>query len=119
MLLQSSINVTNWKDRLQYQPFCKAYLQGLEPRHDIFRYYKKLVQTGKFSELFNITWFSLHSSNGNTVYGPRQFNFSKLENQIQQLLSQFDQQSNYTMEMVKNYEYYEMQIRYLIRYSYV
>jgi len=47
-LIKSSTNVTNWEDRLQYEPFCKAYLQGLETRHDIFRYYQKLVQKGQF-----------------------------------------------------------------------
>jgi len=34
-----------------------------------------------------------------------------LENQTQQILSQFDQQNNFTMEMVRNYDYYQMQIR--------
>jgi len=114
VLLQSSTNVTNWEDRLQYEPFCKAFFQELEPRHDIFQYYKKLVQTGQFSELFNITWFSLHSmhsTNGNAVYVPRQFNSSNLENQIQQILLQFDQQNNFTMEMVKNYDQYQIQKR--------
>ena len=82
ILLQSFTNVTNWGDRLQYEPFCKAYFQELEPQHDIFRYYKKLVQTGQFSELFNTKWFSLHSmhsANGNPIYVPRQFNFSYWE----------------------------------------
>ena len=113
VLLQSSTNVTNWEDRVQYEPFCKAYFQEFEPGHDISRYYKKLVQTGQFSELFDIKWFSLHSmhsNNGNTIYAPRQFNFSNLENQKQQILIQFDQQNNFTMEMVKNYEYYQMQV---------
>jgi len=54
MLLQSSTDITNWEDRLQYQPFCKAYFQELEPRHDIFRYYKKLIQASQFSDIFNI-----------------------------------------------------------------
>jgi len=30
---------------------------------------------------------------------------------MQQMLMQFDQQYNFTMEMVKNYEYYQMQVR--------
>ena len=114
ILLQSSTNVTDWEDRLQYEPFCKAYSQELEPQHDIFRYYKKLVQTGQFSELFNIKWFSMHSThstNGNTVHAPRRFNFSSLENQTQQILIQFDRKNNLTMEMVKNYDYYQMQVR--------
>jgi len=34
-LLQSSTDTTNWEDRLQYESFCKAYFQELEPRHDI------------------------------------------------------------------------------------
>ena len=34
-----------------------------------------------------------------------------MENQTQQILSQFDQQNNFTMEMVRNYDYYQMQIR--------
>jgi len=107
------MNVTNWEGRLQYEPFCKAYFQELEPQHDIFRYYKKLFQTGQFSDLY-IKWFSLHSmhsTNGNTIHTPRQFNFSNLENQIQQILMQFDQQNNFTMDMVKNYDYYQMQVR--------
>jgi len=84
MLLQSSTNVTNWEDRLQYEPFCKAYSQELEPRYDVFRYYKKMFQTGQFSELFNTKWFSLHfihSANGNPIHAPRQNNFLYLENQ--------------------------------------
>jgi len=53
----------------------------------------------------------MHSTNGNTIHVPRQFNFSNLENQIQQILMQFDQHSNSTVEMVKNYDYYQMQVR--------
>jgi len=53
----------------------------------------------------------VHSTNGNTIHALRQFNFSNLENQIQQILMQFDQQNNFTMEMVKNYDYYQMQVR--------
>jgi len=53
----------------------------------------------------------MHSTNGNTTHVPRQFNFSYLENQTQQILMQFDRQYNFTMEMVKNYEYYQMQAR--------
>jgi len=114
-LLQSSTNVTNWEDRLQYDPFSKAYFQELEPRHDIFRYYQKLIQANQFYELFNIKWFSLHSIHstmGNTSHAPRQFNFSYLENQTRQIVIQFDQQNNFTMEMGKNYEYYQMQVLY-------
>ena len=113
-LLQSSTDITNWEDRLQYEPFCNAYFQELEPRHDIFRYYIQLIQASKASNLFNIKWFSLHSmhsANGNTTHKPGQFNFSYVENQTQQILIQFDQQYNFTMEMVKNYEYYQMQAR--------
>jgi len=113
-LLQSSTDITNWEDRLQYEPFCKAYFQELEPRHDIFRYYRKLIQASQFADLFNIKWFSLHSvhsNHWNTTYSLTQFKFSNLENQLQQMLMQFDQQNNFTMEMVKNYEYYQMQVR--------
>ena len=53
----------------------------------------------------------MHLINGRIIPMPRQFNFSYLENQTQQVLAQFDQQSNFTMEMVKNYDYYHMQIR--------
>jgi len=114
VLLQSSTNITNWEDHLQYEPFRKAYFQELEPRHDIFRYYKKLIQTGQVSEFFNIKWFSLHpihSTNWNVTHMLTHTNVSNLENQIQQILLQFDQQNNFTMEMVKNYEYYQMQVR--------
>jgi len=113
-LLQSSTDITNWEDHLQYEPFCKAYLQELEPRHDIFRYYKKLIQASNFYACFNMKRFSLHSThspNWNTTHTPRQLNFSYLENQTQQMLIQFDGQYNFTMEMVKNYEYYQMQAR--------
>ena len=112
-MLQPFTNITNWEDRLQYEPFFKAHLQELEPRHDISRYYQRLIQSSQFSDIFNIKWFSLHfmhSTNGNTVHAPRQFNFSCLENQTQQILIQFDQQNNFIMEMVKNYEYYQMQV---------
>jgi len=114
-LLQSSTKVTNWEDRLQYEPFCKAYFQELEPRHDILRYHRKLIQESQYSEMFNIKWFSLHSThltNWNTTHKLTWINFSNLENQMQQMLVQFDQQYNFTMEMVKNYEcYYQMQVR--------
>ena len=113
-LLQSPTEVTNWEDRLQYEPFCKAYFQELEPQHDILRYYRKLIQASQFSDLFNMKWFSLHSThvtNWNTIHKLTQLNFSNLENQIQQMLMQFDQQRNFTMEVVKNYEYYQMQVR--------
>ena len=114
VLLQSSTDITNWEDRLQYEPFCKAYFQEQEPRHDIFRYYKKLIQASQFSDHFNIKWFSLHSThstNWNTTRTLTQINFPNLENQTQQILMEFDQQYNFTMEMVKNYEYYQMQVR--------
>jgi len=71
VLLQPSTNITNWEDRLQYETFCKAYFQELEPRHDISQYYQKLIQSSQFSELLNIKWFSLHSmhsTNGNTIH---------------------------------------------------
>jgi len=42
---------------------------------------------------------------------PRQFNFSYLENQTQQILIQFDRQNDFTMKMVNNYEYYQMQVQ--------
>jgi len=86
------------------------------------RYYTKLVQTGQFSELFNIKWFSLHSlhsTNGNLIHSPRQFNFSYLENQTQQILIQFGQQNNFTMEMLKNYDHYQRKYDITIHYSYV
>jgi len=73
-----------------------------------------LVQTGQFSELFNIKWFSLHSIqsiNWNVAHTLTHANFSNLENQTQQTLLQYDQHNNFTVEMVKNYEYYQMQIR--------
>ena len=114
VLLHSSTNITNWEDQLQYNPFCKAYFQELEPRHDISRYYQKLIQTSRFSDLFNIKWFSLHSihsTDWNVTHTLTHTNFSNLENQIQQILRQFDQQNNFTMEMVKNFEYYQMQVR--------
>jgi len=38
-------------------------------------------------------------------------NLSNLEDQMQQILLQFDQQNNFTMEMVKNYDHYQMQVR--------
>ena len=57
VFLQSSTDIANWEDRLQYEPFCKAYFQELEPRHDISRYYQKLIQASQFSDLFNIKWF--------------------------------------------------------------
>jgi len=113
-LLQSFTKVTNWEDRLQYEPFCKAYFQDLEPRYDILRYYRKLIQASQFSYLFNIKWFSLHSTHlttWNTTHNSIQINFFNLENKMQQMLMQFDQQYNFTMEMVKNYEYYQMQVR--------
>jgi len=112
--LQSSTDITNWEDRLQYEPFCKAYFQELEPQHDVFRYYTQLIQASQFSDLFSIKWFSLHSihsTNGNTTHTLTQFNFSNLENQIQLMLMQFDRQYNFSMAMVKNYEYYQMQVR--------
>ena len=112
--LQSSTNFTNWEERLQYEPFCKAYFQELEPRHDIFRYYQKLIQASQFFDLFNIKWFSLHSihsTNWNTTHTLTQINLSNFENQMQQMLTQFDQQYNVTMEMVRNYEYYQMEVR--------
>ena len=114
VLLQSSTNTTNWEDRLQYEPFCKAYFQELEPRHDISRYYQKRIQARPFSDLFNIKWFSLHSThstNWNVTHTLTHTNFSNLEDQIQQILLQFDQQNNFTMEMVKNYDYYQMQVQ--------
>ena len=73
-----------------------------------------MVQTGQFSELFNIKWFSLHSIqsiNWNVAHTLTHANFSNLENQTQQTLLQYDQHNNFTVEMVKNYEYYQMQIR--------
>jgi len=53
VLLQSSTNITNWEDRLQYEPFCNAYFQELEPRHDLFCYYKKLIQASQFSDFLS------------------------------------------------------------------
>ena len=113
-LLESSTDITNWEERLQYEPFCKAYFQELEPRHNIFRYYQKLIQASQFSDIFNINWFSLHSThstNWNATLKLTQINLSNFENQMQQMLMPFDQQYNFTMEMVKNYEYYQMQVR--------
>jgi len=40
-----------------------------------------------------------------------QINFSNLEKQIQQMWMQFDQQYNFTMEMVKNHEYRHMLVQ--------
>jgi len=93
VLLQSSTDITNWEDHLQYEPFYKAYLQELEPRRDISRYYKKLIQACQISDFFNMKWFSLHSkhsTNGNITHALSQFNFTYLENQTQQILIQFD-----------------------------
>ena len=111
-LLQSSTDITNWEDWLQYEPFYKAYFQELEPPYDIFRYYKKLIQACQIADFFNMKWFSLHSThltNWNTSHTLTPMNFSSLENQMQQILMEFDQQYNFTMGMVKNYEYYRMQ----------
>jgi len=113
-LLQSPTNVTNWEDRLQYEPFCKPYFQKLERRHDISRYYKKLVQVSQSSDLSNFKCFFLHSThltNWNTTHKLTRIKFYNLENQMQQMLMQFDQQYNSTAEMVKNYEYYQIQVR--------
>ena len=85
-LLQSSTNVTNWEDRLGYEPFCKAYLQELEHRHDLSQYYQKLVQAGQFSALFNTKWFSLnsaHLTNCTNNQNLTQANFQHLEKQMQ------------------------------------
>jgi len=49
-----------------------------------------------------------YSANGNPIYTPRQFNFSYLENQTQRKRIQFDQQNNFTMEVVKNHDHYQM-----------
>ena len=109
-----STNVTDWEDRLRYEPFCKAYLQELEHRHDLPRYYQKLVQTGPCSDVFNTKWFSLnsaHLTNLTTDQNLTQANSRTLENRMQQMLMRFDQQYNFTVEMVKNYETYGMQKR--------
>ena len=114
VLLQSSTDITNWEDQLQYVPFCKAYFQELEPRYDIFRYYQKFIQASRFSDLFDIKWFSLHSThltNWYVTHTLTRTNLSNLEDEIQQILLQFDQQNNFTMEMVKNYDHYQMQVR--------
>ena len=92
-LLQSSTDITNWEDQLQYEPFCKAYFQELEPRHDIFRYYKKLIQICQISDFFNMKWFSLHSThltNWNTTHTLTPMNSSHLESQMKRILIQFD-----------------------------
>ena len=39
--------------------------------------------------------------------------FHLFGNQTQQILIQFDRQYNFTMEMIKNYEYYQMQVRHV------
>ena len=112
--LQSSADITNWEDRLQYEPFCKAYFQELEPRHDIFRYYKKLIQACQISDFFNMKWFSsqsTHLTNWNTTRTFTPMNSSHLKSQMKRILMEFDRQYNFIMEMVKNYEYYEMQAR--------
>jgi len=96
------------------EPFCKAYLQELEPRHDISRYYQKLFEASQFFALFNTKWFSPHSThliNWNAAHTLTHANFFNLEIQLQQILLQFDQQNNFTMEMVKNYDHYQMQVR--------
>ena len=114
VLLQSSTNVKGWEDLLQYESFCKAYFQELEPKQNIFRYYQKLIQASQFANLFNIKWFSLHSTH--SIYGNASHifihtKFFNSENQLQQILRQFDGQNNFTMEMIKNYEYYQMHAR--------
>jgi len=53
----------------------------------------------------------MHSINGNTTHPLTQINVSNLENHMQQVLMQFDRQYNFTIKMVKNYEYYQMQVR--------
>ena len=96
------------------EPFCKAYLQELEPRHDISRYYQKLIEASQFFALFNTKWFSPHFThliNWNATHTLTHANFFNLEIQLQQILLQFDQQNNFTMEMVKNYDHYQMQVR--------
>jgi len=116
VLLQSSTDITNWEDHLQYEPFCKAYFQELEPRHHIFRYYKKRIKPCQISDFFNMKWFSLHSThltNWNTTHTLIPINSSNLKSQMKQILMEFDRQYNFTMEMVKNYEYYHMQARHV------
>ena len=86
VLLQSSTDITNWEDQLQYEPFCKAYFQELEPRLDIFRFYIKLIQASQFSGPLNVKQFSLHSThlpNWNTAHMLTQINTSSLEKQMQ------------------------------------
>ena len=59
-------------------------------------------------------WFSLHSThltNWNTTYTLTPINSSNLESQMQRILMEFDRQYNFTLEMVKNYEYYQIQVR--------
>jgi len=59
-------------------------------------------------------WFSLHSihlTNRNTTHTWTPINSSNSEGQTQQILMEFDRQYNFTMEMVKNYGYYQMQLR--------
>jgi len=59
-------------------------------------------------------WFSLHSThltNWNTTHTLTPINSSNLESQMQRILMEFDRQYNFTLEMVKNYEYYQIQVR--------
>ena len=109
-LLQTS-ETENWPDKLGYESLCKAYCKGHMSRSSMQRNYRELIDQGPMSRFINTKSFSMHLITGSIIPMPRQFNFSYLENQTQQVLSQFDQQSNFTMEMVKNYEYYKMQVR--------
>jgi len=57
-------------------------------------------------------WFSLHSThltNWNTTHTLTPMNSSHLESQMKWILMEFDRQYNFTMEIVKNYVYYQMQ----------
>jgi len=108
-LLQTS-ETRNWPHVLGYESLCKAHRKGHVSRSSMQRKYRELNNQGPMSRFINVKWFSMHLINGSVIPMSRQFNISYLENQTQQVLSQFDQQSNFTMEIVKNYDYYQIQI---------
>lgn len=113
VLLKSRTNITNWRNRLNTnlsaKPMYKALFQDV-------KYYHKLAEVGIFSDLLDIEWFSLnstHLSNLSQVTLPMRTNLLDLEQTIQMRLLQFDRQYNYTLDIIKSYDYYMMQVRVL------
>jgi len=48
VLSQSSTDITNWEAHLQYEPFCKAYFQKLEPDMTYFDIIRSLFRQANF-----------------------------------------------------------------------